>query len=87
MKSKLLSASRTSPHWVWAAIDPVTKLLLIIDVGERTLAMANMRGLTWRRSGVRVCIVPVLSQILRDARKSPAGIGVRRPGRRTVRLG
>jgi IS1 family transposase len=30
-----------SPHWVWAAIDPVTKLLLTIDVGERTLAMAQ----------------------------------------------
>ena len=30
-----------SPHWVWAAIDPVTKLLLTIDVGDRTLAMAQ----------------------------------------------
>jgi hypothetical protein len=30
-----------SPHWVWAAIDPVTKLLLTLDVGERTLAMAQ----------------------------------------------
>jgi hypothetical protein len=29
-----------SPHWVWAAIDPVTKLLLTVDVGDRTLAMA-----------------------------------------------
>ena len=30
-----------SPHWVWAAIDPVTKLLLTIAVGDRTLAMAQ----------------------------------------------
>jgi IS1 family transposase len=30
-----------SPHWVWAAIDPVTKLLLTIDVGDRTLAMTQ----------------------------------------------
>ena len=30
-----------SPHWVWVAIDPVTKLLLAIDVGARTLAMAQ----------------------------------------------
>jgi IS1 family transposase len=30
-----------SPHWVWAAIDPVTKLRLAIDVGDRTLAMAQ----------------------------------------------
>ena len=29
-----------SPHWVWVAIDPVTRLLLTIDVGDRTLAMA-----------------------------------------------
>jgi IS1 family transposase/transposase-like protein len=30
-----------SPHWVWVALDPVTKLLLAIEVGERTLAMAQ----------------------------------------------
>jgi IS1 family transposase len=30
-----------SPHWVWTAMDPVTKLLLIIDIGDRTLAMAQ----------------------------------------------
>src|SRR2546425_524629 len=30
-----------SPHWVWAAIDPVTKLLLTVDVGDRTRAMAQ----------------------------------------------
>ncbi len=30
-----------SPHGVWAASDPITKLLLTIDVGDRTLAMAQ----------------------------------------------
>src|SRR5438552_844893 len=30
-----------SPQWVWTAIDPVTKLLLTIDIGDRTLAMAQ----------------------------------------------
>jgi hypothetical protein len=30
-----------SPHWVWVAIAPESKLLLVIDVGERTLAMAQ----------------------------------------------
>jgi IS1 family transposase/transposase-like protein len=30
-----------SPHWVWVAMDPVTKLLLGLDIGERTLAMAQ----------------------------------------------
>ena len=30
-----------SPPWVWTAIDPETKLLLCVRVGERTLAMAQ----------------------------------------------
>jgi len=30
-----------SPHWVWTAMDPESKLLLAMDVGERTLAMAQ----------------------------------------------
>src|SRR5215831_6290952 len=30
-----------SPYWVWVALDPVTKLLLTIDVGDRTRAMAQ----------------------------------------------
>ena len=30
-----------SPHWVWVTIDPVTKRLVAIDVGERTQVMAQ----------------------------------------------
>jgi len=30
-----------SPQWVWVAMDPESKLLLVIDVGARTLAMAQ----------------------------------------------
>src|ERR687885_472577 len=30
-----------SPQWVWVAMDPESKLLLVIDVGNRTLAMAQ----------------------------------------------
>src|SRR6266851_3771865 len=30
-----------SPQWVWVAVDPESKLLLTIDVGDRTLAMAQ----------------------------------------------
>ena len=29
------------PQWVWVAMDPESKLLLALDVGERTLAMAQ----------------------------------------------
>jgi IS1 family transposase len=30
-----------SPHWVWVAMDPVCKLILAVDVGDRTLAIAQ----------------------------------------------
>jgi IS1 family transposase len=30
-----------SPHWVWGAMDPKSRLLLAIDVGARTLVMAQ----------------------------------------------
>ena len=30
-----------SPQWLWVAMDPVTKLLLALDGGDRTLAMAQ----------------------------------------------
>ncbi|HEY5870285.1 MAG TPA: hypothetical protein VI542_32745 [Candidatus Tectomicrobia bacterium] len=30
-----------SPYWVWTAMDPKSKLLLVVDVGSRTLAMAQ----------------------------------------------
>jgi len=40
-----------SPQWVWVAVDPESKLLLALDVGERTLAMAQ-------------CIVHHVAQVL-----------------------
>ena len=30
-----------SPYWVWSAMDPESQLLLVIDVGTRTLEMAQ----------------------------------------------
>jgi hypothetical protein len=30
-----------SPSWVWTAVDPTSKLLVVVDVGTRTLAMAQ----------------------------------------------
>ena len=30
-----------APQWVWVAVDPESKLLLAVDVGNRTLAMAQ----------------------------------------------
>src|SRR2546429_671638 len=40
-----------SPQWVWVAMDPESKLLLAIDVGNRTLAMAQ-------------CVVHHIAQVL-----------------------
>ena len=42
------------PHWVWGALDPVTKLRLAIEGGERTLAMAQ-------------CLVHQVAQVLAPA--------------------
>jgi len=39
-EAEALQRLSRSPHGVWAASDPVTKLLLAIDGGDRTLAMA-----------------------------------------------
>ena len=40
-EAEALKRLSRSPHWVWVAMEPVTTLLLTIDVGDRTLAMAQ----------------------------------------------
>jgi IS1 family transposase len=40
-----------SPAWVWTAMDPTSKLLVVVDVGSRTLAMAQR-------------VVPQVTQVL-----------------------
>src|SRR5262249_12396081 len=30
-----------SPSWVWTAMDPTSKLLVVVDIGSRTLALAQ----------------------------------------------
>ena len=40
-KAEAIQRLSRSPHWVWGAIDPESKLLLAIDGGERTLVMAQ----------------------------------------------
>jgi len=40
-EAEALQRLARSPRWVWVAMDPVTKLLLALDVGDRTLAMAQ----------------------------------------------
>ena len=38
-----------SPYWVWTAMDPKNKLLVVVEVGSRTLAMAQrvVHQVTW----------------------------------------
>jgi IS1 family transposase len=50
-ETEVLQRLSRSPHWVWVAMDPVTKLMLTINVGERTLAMAQ-------------CVVHHVTQVL-----------------------
>src|SRR5262249_11331292 len=40
-----------SPSWVWTAMDPRSKLLVVVDVGRRTLAIAQ-------------CVVHQVTQVL-----------------------
>ena len=40
-EAEALERLERSPYWVWTAMDPESKLLLVIEVGPRTLAMAQ----------------------------------------------
>jgi hypothetical protein len=40
-EAEALERLERAPQWVWAAMDPERKLLLALDVGHRTLAMAQ----------------------------------------------
>jgi hypothetical protein len=46
-----------SPHWVWTAIDPQSKLLVAIDVGLRTLGHGPARSASGR-PGARARLCP-----------------------------
>jgi transposase-like protein/IS1 family transposase len=50
-EGEALTRLARSPQWVWVALDPATKLLLAIEVGARTLAMAQ-------------CLVHQVAQVL-----------------------
>src|SRR2546426_672282 len=40
-QTEALERLERTPQWVWVAMDPESKLVLAIDVGERTLALAQ----------------------------------------------
>jgi hypothetical protein len=39
--NEALKRLERSRHWVWTAMDPTSKLLVVVEVGTRTLAMAQ----------------------------------------------
>jgi hypothetical protein len=40
-EAEAITCLSRSPHWVWVAMEPVCKRILTVDVGERTLKMAQ----------------------------------------------
>jgi IS1 family transposase len=40
-EEEAIKRSERSPYWVWTVMDPKSKLLVVVDVGSRTLAMAQ----------------------------------------------
>jgi hypothetical protein len=40
-QTEALDRLERSPQWVWVAMDPESKLVLALDVGNRTLALAQ----------------------------------------------
>jgi IS1 family transposase len=40
-EAEAITRLERSPQWAWVAMDPESKLLLALDVGDRTLAMAQ----------------------------------------------
>jgi hypothetical protein len=55
-----------SPSWVWTAMDPKSKLLVVVDVGSRTLAMAHRVVHQVTQVLARDCIPLFLTDGLKD---------------------
>jgi IS1 family transposase len=55
-----------SPSWVWTAMDPKSKLLVVVDVGSRTLAMAQRVVHQVTRALAPGCVPLLLTDGLKD---------------------
>jgi IS1 family transposase len=55
-----------SPDWVWTAMDPKSKLLVVVDVGSRTLAMAQRVVHQVTQVLARDCVPLFLTDGLKD---------------------
>src|SRR6266568_3578201 len=59
-----------SPYWVWTAMDPRSKLLVVVDVGNRTLAMAQRVVHQVTRVVAPGCVPLFLTDGLKDYAKA-----------------
>jgi IS1 family transposase len=55
-----------SPYWVWTAMDPQSKLLVVVEIGSRTLAMAQRVVHQVSRALAPGCVPLVLTDGLKD---------------------
>ena len=55
-----------SPSWVWTVMDPKSKLLVVVDVGSRTLAMAHRIVHQVTQVLARDCVSLFLTDGLKD---------------------
>jgi IS1 family transposase len=55
-----------SPYWVWTAMDPKSKLLVVVNVGSRTLAMAHRVVHQVTQVLARDCVPLLLTDGLKD---------------------
>jgi IS1 family transposase len=61
-----ISRLERSPSWVWTAMDPKSKLLVVVDVGCRTLAMAQRVVRQVTRVWAPGCVPLFLTDGLKD---------------------
>jgi hypothetical protein len=66
-EAEAIKGRSRSPHWVWVALDPGSKLSLAVDVGERPLAMAQRLGHQVAPGLARECAPLFLTDGWRDS--------------------
>jgi hypothetical protein len=65
-KDQAMKRLERAPSWVWTAMDPTSKLLVVVDVGCRTLAMAQRVVHQVTRVLAPGCVPLVLTDGLKD---------------------
>ena len=64
--AKAIKRLERSPYWVWTVMDPQSKLLVVVEVGSRTLAMAQRVVHQVTEMLARDCVPLFLTDGLKD---------------------